>query len=63
MSDCRSSTVRESVLKALAMKGFLPPNEVAHWRPPGMEEFPQPPPDEVVSFHAFHERGLGYPAH
>ena len=30
---------------------------------PGREEFTQPWPSEVVSFLAFHERGLGYPAH
>jgi hypothetical protein len=30
MSDWRSSTVRESVLKAFTMKGFLPLKEVAH---------------------------------
>ena len=55
--------MRELVLKAFAMKWFLPPKEVAHWRAPGREEFPQPRLDEVVSFLAFHERGLGYPAH
>ena len=27
------------------------------------EEFPQPWPDEVVSFLTFHEHGLGYPTH
>ena len=55
--------MRESVLKAFAVKGFLPPKEVAHWRAHGMEEFPQPRPGEVVSFLAFHECGLGHPAH
>ena len=55
--------MRESVLKAFAAKGFLPPKEVAHWRAPGREEFPQPRSDEVVSFVAFHEHGLGYPVH
>ena len=50
MSDWRSCTVRESVLKAFVVKGFLPPKEVAHWRAPGREEFPQPRPDEVVPF-------------
>jgi len=45
------------------VKGFLPPKEVAHWRAPRREEFPQPQPDEVVSFLTFHECGLGYPAH
>ena len=55
--------MRESVLKAFAVKGFLPLKEVAHWRAPGREEFLQPRPSEVVSFFAFHERGLGYPAH
>ena len=63
MSDWRLSTVRASVLEAFIAKGFLPPWEVAHWRVPGGEEFPQPRPDEVVSFLTFHERGLGYPAH
>jgi len=62
MSDWRSSTVRASVLEAFIVKGFLLPQEVAHWRVPGKEEeFPQPCPDEVVSFLTFHERGLGYP--
>ena len=55
--------MRESVLKAFVVKGFLPPKEVVHWRAPGREEFPQPWPGEVVSFLTFHERGLGYPAH
>ena len=36
---------------------------VVHWRVPGKEEFPQPRPNEVVSFLTFHERGLGYPTH
>ena len=36
---------------------------MAHWRVPGGEEFPQPRPDEVVSFLTFHEHGLGYPTY
>ena len=55
--------MRESVLEAFAMKVFLPPKEVAHWRAPGREDFPQPRAGEVVSFLTFHERGLGYPVH
>ena len=55
--------MRESVLEAFAVKGFLPPKEVVHWRAPRREDFLQPRPSEVVSFLAFHERGLGYPAH
>ena len=55
--------MRESVLKAFTVKGFLPPKEVAHWRAPAGEDFLQPLASEVVSFLAFHERGLGYPAH
>ena len=55
--------MRESVLAAFTEKGFLPLKEVAHWRAPGREDFPQPRPSEVVSFLTFHERGLGYPAH
>ena len=55
--------MRESVLEAFAVKGFLPPKEVAHWRAPEREDVPQPRPSEVVSFLAFHERGLGYHAH
>ena len=55
--------MRELVLKAFVTKGFLPLKEVAHWRAPGREEFPQPRPDEVVSFLTFHEHGLGYPTH
>ena len=34
-----------------------------HWRAPRREDFLQPWLGEVVSFLAFHERGLGYPAH
>ena len=55
--------MRKSVLESFVKKGFLPPMEVAHWRAPGREDFPQPRPGEVVSFLAFHERGLGYPEH
>ena len=56
--------MRESVLEAFVMKGFLPPKEVAHWRVPRKEEeFLQPHPNEVVSFLTFHEHGLGYPMH
>ena len=55
--------MRESVLKAFTVKGFLPPKEVAHWRAPGREDFSQPQASEVVSFLAFHEHGLGYPTY
>ena len=55
--------MRESVLKAFIVKGFLPPKEVVHWRAPEREEFPQPQPDKVVSFLTFRESGLGYPMH
>jgi hypothetical protein len=63
MSSWRSSVVRESVLAAFAEMGFLPSKEVAHWRVPAGEDFPQPRANEVVSFLAFHEHGLGYPTH
>ena len=53
----------ESMLAAFAEKWFLPPKEVAHWSAPAGEDFPQPWAGEVVSFLAFHERGLRYPAH
>ena len=55
--------MRESVLAAFAENGFLPLKEVAHWRAPAREDFPQPRAGEVVSFLTFHEHGLGYPAH
>ena len=55
--------MRESVLATFAEKGFLLPKEVAHWRPPVGEDFPQPWADKVVSFLAFHEHRLGYPTH
>ena len=55
--------MRESVLEAFVVKGFLPLKEVAYWRAPGREDFPQPQASKVVSFLAFHERGLGYPTH
>ena len=54
----------EEVLAAFDEKGLLPPKEVAHWRSPmSGEAVPSPQADEVVSFLAFHERGLGYPIH
>ena len=55
--------MRESVLGAFVRRGFLSPKEVAHWRAPRREDFLQPRASKVVSFLAFHERGLGYPAH
>ena len=55
--------MRESVLKAFVVKGFLLPKEVVHWRVPERLEFLQPRLDKVVSFLTFHERGLGYPTH
>ena len=51
------------MLEAFVEKGFLPPKEVAHLRAPGREDFLQPRLSKVVSFLAFHERRLGYPAH
>ena len=53
----------EEVLAAFTEKGLLPSKEVAHWRAPTSGVVLQPWVDEVVSFLAFHERGLGYPAH
>ena len=56
--------MEEEVLATFAEKGLLPSKEVAHWRAPASGEVvPQPQADEVISFLAFHERGLGYPAH
>ena len=61
MSNWRPSNVDEEVLATFAKKGLLPLKEVAHWRAPTQGEVvPQPWADEVVSFLAFHERGLGY---
>ena len=54
----------EEVLASFAEKGLLLSKEVAHWRAPAPGEIVlQPRADEVVSFLAFHGRGLGYPAH
>ena len=44
--------MRESVLVAFIEKGFLPSKEVAHWRAPGREDFPQPRAGEIVSLHS-----------
>jgi hypothetical protein len=64
MSNWRPSSVDEEVLATFAEKGLLPSKEVAQWRAPTPGEVvPQPRADEVISFLAFHERGLGYPAH
>ena len=52
------------MLAAFAEKGMLTPKEVAHWRAPtSREAISRLRSDEVVSFLAFHERGLGYPVH
>ena len=52
----------EAVLAAFIEKGLLPPKEVVHWRAPVLgEAIPRPWANELVSFLAFHERGLGYP--
>ena len=54
----------EEVLAAFAEKRLLPSKEVAHWRAPAPREVVlQPRANEVLTFLAFHERGLGYPAH
>jgi len=56
--------VDEEVLAAFAEKGLLLLKEVVLWRAPAPGEVVlQPHADEVVTFLAFHERGLGYPAH
>ena len=39
MLDWRSSTMSKSVLESFVKKGFLPPQEVVHWRVPEGEEF------------------------
>ena len=64
MSNYGPSNVDEEVLVAFTEKGLLPSKEVAHWRAPAPGEVVlQPRANEVVSFLAFHEHGLGYPAH
>jgi len=55
--------VSESVLATFIKKGVLPLKEVAHLRAPTGEDFLWPWAGEVISFLAFHEHGLGYPAH
>ena len=64
MSNWRPSNVDEEVLAAFVKKGRLLSKDVAHWTAPVPgEAVPSPQADEVVSFLAFHERGLGYLAH
>ena len=54
----------EEVLATFTKNGLLPSKEVVHWRAPVLGEVvPQPRADEVISFLAFLEHGLGYPAH
>ena len=53
----------EVVLATFDEKGLLSLKEVEHWRAPVGEAFLQPRTNEVVSFLAFHECGLGYPMH
>ena len=64
MSNWRPSNVDEEVLAIFTEMGLLPSKDVAHWRAPTSGKVVlQPWADEVISFLAFHERGLGYPAH
>ena len=64
MSNWRPSNVDEAVLAAFVEKGLLPPKEVVHWRAPTpWEVVLRPRSNEVVSFLAFYEHGLEYPAH
>jgi len=54
----------EEVLATFVEKGLLPSKEVEYWRAPVLGEVVlQPRPNKIVSFLAFHERGLEYPAH
>jgi hypothetical protein len=56
--------VEESQLEDFTIMGQLLPKVVAHWRaPPAEHEEPHPEHNEIVSFLAFHERGLGYSEH
>lgn len=56
--------MREDLLEDYARRGVLPPKAVIGWRAPlPGTVFPEPQPSELVSFLAFHERGLGYPMH
>ena len=64
MALWRASVVSEDWLEDIAAKGIIPPNEVAGWRAPLAEnELPVLEVEQIASFMAFHERGLGYPAH
>ena len=64
MSNWRPSNVDEAVLVAFIEKGLLSLKEVVHWRAPTLgEAVLRPWANEVVSFLAFHEHGLGYPVH
>lgn len=56
--------MREELQEDFTVKGLLPLKVVVSWRAPEPETvIPRAKPDEVVSFLAFHERGLRYPAH
>jgi len=64
MALWRASILLEDWLEDVAAKGVIPPNEVAGWRAPLAEnELPVLEVEEIASLVAFHERGLGYPAH
>ena len=64
MSSWWPSNVDKVVLAAIIEKGLVPSKEVMHWRVPVPgEAIPRPRADEVASFLAFHEHGLGYPMH
>jgi hypothetical protein len=63
MSNWTRSNVSCEQLLRLVEVGQLPPLTAAvEWKVPGNESMPHPPKGFVVSFVAFHERGLSVPA-
>lgn len=58
-----SCMIRESHLRGLERKGFLPPKDLLRWRLEGEGEVPHPGDDELVELASFYECGFSLPLH
>lgn len=64
MADWTRSDIIPARMNSLVKKGLLcPRTEAEEWKIPRDECPPSPPPEYIVSFAPFHERGLAAPPH
>ena len=61
MSEWEASCVDDALLERWTTVGMIPPKDSAGWVAGYGHVVPAPPPGKIVSFLAYHERGLGLP--